>query len=797
MTKKASLLLFALVLGALVVACGQQAPEVDTQATEIAAGVAATLTTQAPLPTVVVTPPPPTVVVTPPPPTEAAPSPTVEPTASPDPMSIRLEADGSGDYATLAEAIGAAPEGATISLGAGAYRLEETIDANHPVNLVGAGMDDTELVSIAAGPVLRFRGSGPFSVQDITLAHDGAEAADAVEVDGATIRFVRCRFTGGVYDDQTGDGSGLYIHGSASGEIRDCDVSRNQFHGLLLMDDAALDIEGNKFNDNGDTGIVYTNQTGGTAKHNECSGNKRHGIYLRERAAPSLEENRCLANDSSGISYWGEAGGLARGNVCSGNAVHGIGVEENAHPDLKDNVLDDNGDAGIAYFDNAAGLAQGNSCSGNAAHGIYVGNDAAPALVDNECALGGTVAQEPPSPGAESKIAFALTRDGNQDIYVMNADGSELVRLTDNPADDMAPIWSPGGSRLAFLSTRENNGQIYVMNADGSQQTRLTDSRITLSPPTWSPDGTHLAFTSYAAGQGDDIYAMAITDRMDAEGQGAIRLTDDPGSDRDPTWSPDGTRLAFITDRDGYAQVYVMNADGSEQTPLADMPGSVYGVRWSPDGKRLLFVFDNAVHVMNADGSNVRRVTGEVDFIGRSAWSPDGAHIIFPQDGDFYLVKADGSGMVRLTDGLGGATHPDWWGPAAAGGLPPVAKGPLFNPDGDPWCFNVPQEVAAGDWQVVAPREVVVIGDKAEIDLRNQAATSTDAYPITARIIAPDGSEARAETRLTGNDWISLVYPDDFGPGEIGQRGAYTIIWESEGTFIACDGFIVGGGASQ
>src|SRR5262245_21919585 len=100
---------------------------------------------------------------------------------------------------------------------------------------------------------------------------------------------------------------------------------------------------------------------------------------------------------------------------------------------------------------------------------------------------------------AQGKIAFTSKRDGNLEIYVMNADGTNPVRLTNNPADDFGAVFSPDGSKIAFTSTRdggEENWGIFVMNADGSNQTRLTDNTARNSFPSWSPDGSKISFTS-------------------------------------------------------------------------------------------------------------------------------------------------------------------------------------------------------------------------------------------------------------------------------------------------------------
>jgi len=179
------------------------------------------------------------------------------------------------------------------------------------------------------------------------------------------------------------------------------------------------------------------------------------------------------------------------------------------------------------------------------------------ATLQDHTALAGTF------PGPNGKIAFESTRDGNDEIYVMNADGTGQTRLTNNAAHDFRPSWSPNGSKIAFASTRDGNNEIYVMNADGTGQTRLTNNAAFDSRPSWSPNGSKIAFASTRDGK-DQIYVM------NADGTGQTRLTNNAAHDFRPSWSPNGSKIAFVSDRDGNFEIYVMNADGTGQTNLSN-----------------------------------------------------------------------------------------------------------------------------------------------------------------------------------------------------------------------------------
>jgi TolB protein len=202
------------------------------------------------------------------------------------------------------------------------------------------------------------------------------------------------------------------------------------------------------------------------------------------------------------------------------------------------------------------------------------------------------------------QIAFAASRDGNAGIYVMNADGSEQTRLTDDPSGDFFPDWSPDGRKIAFTSNRDGNSEIYVMNADGSEQTRLTDDPAVDQFADWSPDGKQIVFGRVGFPSGvQEIYVM------DADGGNQRRLADG----RFPAWSPNGQQIAF---NPRASEIYVMEADGREPRLVTDGVGSLnLFPAWSPDGKQLAFVSNRDgnlnVYIINLDGTGLTRVTSD------------------------------------------------------------------------------------------------------------------------------------------------------------------------------------------
>ena len=250
---------------------------------------------------------------------------------------------------------------------------------------------------------------------------------------------------------------------------------------------------------------------------------------------------------------------------------------------------------------------------------------------------------------AQAQIAFSSNRDGNYEIYVMDINGDNPQKLTNHPHADINPSWSPDGKRIAFMSARDGHGghgpsiyEIYVMDADGGNQHRLTNNPSDDRYPSWSPDGKRIAFESDRDAEGKphgiDIYVM------DADGGNQHRLTNNLTEDQYPSWSPDGQRIVFSARREGHVvhnldityEIYVMDADGDNQQRLTNNRNNELSPVWSPDGERIAFSSDRKgdwqnfeIYVMDADGGNLQRLTENRIIDRNPSWSPDSKRIAF------------------------------------------------------------------------------------------------------------------------------------------------------------------------
>jgi Tol biopolymer transport system component len=380
------------------------------------------------------------------------------------------------------------------------------------------------------------------------------------------------------------------------------------------------------------------------------------------------------------------------------------------------------------------------------------------------------------------RIVFSSDRTGNFDLYSIEADGTGLVRMTANPTDETEPVWSRDGTQLAFVRSVNQRPDIWLLNVSTGEERRLTfiGSESCFNPsggatsPTWSPEGTKIAFVSTCF----EFYPIRI---VDIESGVITNLADSVVGvwHADPAWSPDGSLIAFArTTPHRSFDIYVASVGSGELVArLTSGHGAEHSPAWSPDAQTIAFVMVSGrdkenIAVTNTDCTGANIITTSLVPDRDPAWSPDGQRIAFASERsgnfDLHMMDRSGSDVVQVTADPARDVMPDWRWPS--GPLPPA---PPLPPSGT--CVPIVEEgpCAGHEQDSVSdrPRGSIIVGTDGDDVLRG-----TPGPDLICGLAGDDVIRG-----LGGNDELYGGAGDDIitgGPGDdalYGGAGADTL----------------------
>ena len=262
---------------------------------------------------------------------------------------------------------------------------------------------------------------------------------------------------------------------------------------------------------------------------------------------------------------------------------------------------------------------------------------------------------------AQTRIAYVSDKTGNKELYVMDYDGKNSLKVSADRSICLSPAWSPDGKILAYVSYRDKNPDLFGLDLGTGRRWKISGAEGLNISPAWSPDGKRLAVALSKDG-GTEIYTM------NHEGRDLERLTFGISDNVAPSWSPNNREIVFNSGRAGTPQVYIMGSDGTNVRRVTFEGKYNASPNWSPRGDRIVFVSHLSglfkIATINPDGSEPRLLTSGPGNDENPSWSPSGRHIVFSSNrggrSNIYIMNADGTDLERITPNDANYTSPAW-----------------------------------------------------------------------------------------------------------------------------------------
>ena len=364
-----------------------------------------------------------------------------------------------------------------------------------------------------------------------------------------------------------------------------------------------------------------------------------------------------------------------------------------------------------------------------------------------------------------NQIVFNSDRDDNFELYLMESDGSNVRRLTDHPAWDSHPVFSPDGTQIIFNSNRENeNSDLYLMNLDGGSITKLTawQSEEEIGPGCWSPDGTKIALISNHNGN-DDVYVMTVEPKLPR-----VFLAEDDSNVRAASHSPDGRQTVYEVEmEDNSGELRIRDDESGEVRTLLKTAYPNLHPAWSVDGRRIVFQnkLDGQTDLfsIDADGKNLSKLTNDPTNDGIASWSSDGTKIAYTVDNfgrtQIFSLELATDQHRPLTEKIGWEGDPAW------------------SPDGTKIVFACDRQDILGN-----AFDICVMDSDGQHEKRLLSRQGHDVQPAWS----PDGSHIAFAAAGDGNNEIYVMHFDGTGLLRLTRNAADDSQphWSPDGTKI-------------